>query len=277
MTDNRSPHRVVVAGDWHGNTRWAIHTINEAAKALEGQDEKIILHLGDFLPTFFWNDKYPPVEEDRFRWVHDYLDQLTSCLKFHSMEIRFIDGNHEDWEVLNAYRAQHPTAPIVPLTDSIFWMPRGTRWQWHGRTWLAFGGAVSPNRANLTEGWNWWPDEAITDEQVVKATAAGEADVVISHDAPEGVSIFMHEPPRSWLQEDIDASAENRIKLQRLCIGVKPAYLMHGHHHIGYDKPVNMSYGVMEVTGLGGDSYGSELNWLPLDVKNMRWILGDDG
>lgn len=47
----RDTERIVVAGDWHGNTDWALHVIGEANERLTRDNpmaSRIILHLGDF-------------------------------------------------------------------------------------------------------------------------------------------------------------------------------------------------------------------------------------
>jgi hypothetical protein len=48
------------------------------------------------------------------------------------------------------------------LAGRIWHLPRGHRWRWHGRDWLALGGAVSLDRGVRTAGVNWWPEEEIT-------------------------------------------------------------------------------------------------------------------
>lgn len=40
----RTPTRIALAGDWHGNTRWALHALEAAAR--QGCDT--VVHLGDF-------------------------------------------------------------------------------------------------------------------------------------------------------------------------------------------------------------------------------------
>ena len=283
------PGRVAVAGDWHGNTRWACFMIEQAAAELAGEQVKILLHLGDFLPTFYYPRHTSGYSaEDRQRNVHRFLYTIQRMLDKHSMHLMFIDGNHEDWDVLNAAREswRHVVEPFhdmadempIPLRSSysdaaagsrIFWLPRGTRWTWQGREWLAFGGAASPNRVHLQEGWNWWLDEEITAEQVAKAAAQGPADVLLCHDVPSSVRIQYGEHPASWLQADLARGEEQRERLQMLAEAVKPSFLMHGHHHIPYCKGVNQPWGLMWSTGLAGD--GVTLNMLTLSTTDLSW------
>lgn len=292
------PREVAVAGDWHGNTRWAVHAIELAAEALKDEPVKILLHAGDFLPTFFWPQKRPgwaakddeEAARDRRKNVNRYLWTLTQMLRRHGMKLMAIDGNHEDWDLLNQARREW-AQEIEPFGDTfsqmpvplksvysseaedlrIFWLPRGTRWEWQGKSWLAFGGAASPNRAWLTEGWNWWLDEEVTTEQVAAAASQGHADVLLTHEVMKSVHIQYGEPPKSWLQADLDRCEEQRDRLQMLAEAVTPEFAVHGHHHMGYCKGVNQPWGLMWSTGLESD--GGKLNVMILDTEKLTWRL----
>lgn len=287
------PGIIAVAGDWHGNLRWS--TQQAARIGTDHPGVKLILHAGDF---GIW-----PGRPGRI-----FLEAVTSVLAMYDTRLWFIDGNHEDFDQLEAFRQaaadgqaciarsqedddgqsgtalspmacdsqtrSGPEAPpgSVPVTSRITWLPRGTRWDWRGRTWLAMGGAHSPDRAiRVEKGWGWWPQEDITDEQVAAAAAGGPADVLLSHDVASGVFIAYDPPPPHWHQTDLDLAHQNRRRLQSLCDAVKPYHLIHGHHHRAYQRDTEMGYGLAEVTGLGMD--GSPLNWLLLDTESMDWEM----
>src|SRR5262245_57852325 len=42
------PHRIVVAGDWHGNIEWARYAIKAVSALLPDEPDRTILHCGDF-------------------------------------------------------------------------------------------------------------------------------------------------------------------------------------------------------------------------------------
>jgi hypothetical protein len=296
LEDAQSPHEVAVAGDWHGNTRWAVFMLEQAARELEGEVNKVVLHAGDFLPTFYWPVKRPgwtaagdeAAAADRRKNVNRYLYTIeTTCRKL-GLRLMAVDGNHEDWELLSEARARW-SQMIEPFGDTfsempiplkstcssnaddlrVFWLPRGTRWEWHGKTWLAFGGAVSPNRAWLTEGWNWWPDEEPSVEDVKMAVAAGHADVVLAHEVPKSVHIQYGKPPKSWEKADLQRADRFRLLLDGVAESVTPGFWVHGHHHIGYCKGVNQPWGLMWSTGLESD--GGKLNLMILDTEELTW------
>ena len=83
----------------------------------------------------------------------------------------------------------------VPVRPGIFHLPRGHRWAWHGRRWLACGGGVSLDKACRREGSDWWPQEEITDEQERALVGGGVADVMVCHDCPAVVDHSFPRPP----------------------------------------------------------------------------------
>lgn len=265
--------RIVVAGDWHGMHGQqrgypdARHIIAATPRLLPPGEPRLILQLGDF---GLWPG----------RTGRDYLRAVSTALQAADTDLWFIDGNHDDHDQLAALaRAQHETLGPQPVAPRIWWLPRGLRWRWHGRTWLALGGAVSPDRAgpHRIPGVSWWPQEAVTADQAHTIAQAGPADVMVCHDAPAAVPIVYGPAPAWWDLADLARSDAHRDLLQRVVDDVQPVWLLHGHHHQCLPpRPVAMRHGTVMVTGLdmlradmpagrrGGD-YGV------LDITTMRW------
>jgi hypothetical protein len=262
------PGRVLVAGDWHGCTPWALRVIRQAPQLLASEKRRIILHLGDF---GIW-----PGEEGR-----DYLFKVSAALADADAELWFVDGNHEDFDRLCTEKERAPwmawgsRLPIpvgsgsVDIGARISWLWRGYRWEWHGRTWLALGGGVSLDKAIRAEGKDWWPEEEITGAQAWDVITAGPADVMVTHDCPGGVVHAFPPPPSFWDLRDMARSAAHRERLQRVVDVVQPRWLMHGHLHIGYQRTADFGYGPVEITGLDRD--GEQWNYAILDVRTMEW------
>lgn len=244
-----APGKIVVAGDWHGNAGHALGVIRAAAGLLRGEDWPLIVHLGDF-------GVWPGREGTA------YLRSVEEECARRRVRIWFIDGNHEDFTQLESLRYLGP----------VRWLPRGTRWNWHGRTWLALGGGVSLDRAVRTEGRDWWPEEEITGAQAAEAAAGGAADVMVTHDCPSGVVHSFPPPPRFWDPRDLARSGRHQERLQGVVDQVRPGWLLHGHLHRAYQRVCDFGYGPVEVTGLDCDG-GRGSNWAALDVKAMTWAL----
>lgn len=271
MTD---PTRVLVAGDWHGNTRWALKVITRARELLADQEPKIILHCGDF---GIWPGP----------GGFDYLSQVCAALDQAGMALWFVDGNHENHDRLDAEYADakflvNEGLPVPlssghsasPPDNLVLWLWRGCRWTWHGRTWMACGGGVSLDRVIRSEGRSWWPQEEISDVQEARIIAGGRADVMLSHDRPSGVVHSFPDSPAWWDQHDIDRNERHVARMQRIVDTVQPAHLIHGHLHRAYSRACEFGYGPVQVTGLAAD--GMDGNYMVLNVETMTWEAGDD-
>jgi hypothetical protein len=250
------PERVAVAGDWHGNTAWAVRAVRKMAALLPEDGPRVIVHLGDF---GIWPG----------RPGQDYLSRLDAALTGAGAELWFVDGNHEDFGQLARLRPGPDGREQV--TGRIWHLPRGHRWRWGGRDWLALGGAVSLDRAGRTAGIDWWPEEEITRPQAASVISAGPADVMVTHECPAGVEHVFPPAPSWWSPSDLQRSDAHRALLREVVLAVRPRWLMHGHLHIYYQRRVEAGGGAIEVTGLDCDGAESG-NWAILDVRSMRWV-----
>jgi Calcineurin-like phosphoesterase len=250
------PDKIAVAGDWHGNTAWAVRAVHRMAGLLPGDGPRVVVHLGDF---GIWPG--PGGQE--------YLSRLDEALAAAGAQLWFVDGNHEDFTQLARLRPGPEGCEQV--TERIWHLPRGYRWRWHGRSWLALGGGVSLDRAGRRAGLDWWPEEEITRAQATSVIAAGPADVMVTHECPAGIEHAFPPPPTWWSPSDLRRSDAHQALLREVVLAVRPRWLMHGHLHIAYQGRVDLGAGVIEVTGLDCD--GAEAgNWGVLDIRSMRWL-----
>lgn len=271
MTD---PGKIAVAGDWHKNERWALSVIPQIAERLPGEEDKVILHAGDL---GIHRETAEHERAGRACYRQAYLEALTGTLEDHDAFLWFCEGNHEDHPYLkeladrNGIRSGRDYGQI---TSRIRWLPRGTRWEWHGKTWLALGGAVSVDKLLRTRGVSWFPEEEITDEQEAAVIAGGPADVLLSHDAPGDAPLVLARPaPRAW-QPVIPAADAHRERLQRVCMAVRPSHVFHGHYHQSSAETVPAAWGDCRFTALDMD--GTRHNWGILDTRTMGWEWDHD-
>jgi hypothetical protein len=235
----REPARIAFCGDWHMNGRWAAYAIGHAA-ALGAE---MIIHLGDFGFTF----------------TASFMHQVDTALAEADLPLLFVDGNHDDHEML----ADYPIGEngLRRLADRVWHLPRGFRWQWAGVRYLALGGAHSVDRRWRTPGLDWWAGETIGRGDIARVLAGGPADVLVSHDCPAGVVIpgiddRLHPPP--FPVEELRASDEHRSLLRSTLDPVQPRAIWHGHYHVRYSVTADLGYGPVAVTGLDCD--GSSLD-----------------
>lgn len=152
--------RVWVCGDWHGNVGW-LQTVLPAMHRLD-RGVATILHAGDW-------------------WMEpDSVDYW--CERVGIERVLVTLGNHEPYDQCVPLLAAYP-GEAVRISKVVWLLPRPWRFEVFGREFLSLGGAASVDRRWRTEGKDWWPDERITDEQVL-AASVGSADVMITHESP---------------------------------------------------------------------------------------------
>jgi len=233
---------VLLLGDTHGNLAWTCRVFEHAATLpVDG-----VLQLGDF---GYW---------PRDSMGKRYLIAAEETLAAHDLPLWFIDGNHDDHDRLgSAYRSPAP----VKITDLITYLPRGTRWQWGGTTWVALGGASSVDRDWRVPGMSWFDTETMSDAQRAAVIAEGPADIVVAHDAPWGVPFLVDHyqldtPPEqrgNWPADALRDSDQHMKSLAALADALHPRAWFHGHHHIYYRDHVGTAWGGMDVCGLNCD------------------------
>lgn len=256
-----APGLVAVAGDWHRNGKWAVSVLRDACGALAAEERKIILQLGDF---GIW----------RGQAGVDYLIELDDALAELDATLFFLDGNHEDHKLLADITARSGKAgQPTPVGPRIFHLPRGMRWSWHGRTWLALGGAASVDRAARTEGVRWFREEEITLLQAALALAPGTADVMLTHECPRRACerLPLGPPPPWW---DLEVSRKHQEFLDRVIAEAEPSRVYHGHMHLAYEGTFGYPHGDVRIRGLGCD--GQDGNWGICDTRTMSWSTPEE-
>jgi predicted phosphodiesterase len=245
------PERVVVAGDWHGNRGFADQVITAAAAG----GVQIIVHVGDF------GFRNPGPDTSR------YLDAVDKSCSENGIRILWIEGNRDCAPALNQLPVD-PETGLRSLSSHIEHLPRGTRWTWRGRTWLALGGSYSVNRRDSNRGVEWWDGERLTGDDVARAVAGGPADVMITHDSPDRTDLLSHLAGGEYTDENLRVAQRHRETLGRVVDAVAPGILFHGHYHLRHstERPLPGG-GHTRVVGLSSDRESVGDNWIIVDMS----------
>lgn len=209
----------ILAGDWHGSFSQAETVIRHA----HSQGIDTIFQVGDF---GIWDHT-----------TKKFLNRMESLLKQWEIELYFIDGNHENFDML--YRKKVLEDGTRYVTDHITYIPRGYRWKWHGLTFLGLGGAVSIDKGFRIEGRSWWAQEALTDNDILWAKTGGPpVDVMITHDSPASAPNTVTDDWQGQVgamkyygKEALAACTDHRKRLQEVTDVAVPRLLFHGHYH----------------------------------------------
>ena len=165
---------IYVTGDIHGYPiRLSDESLKENGIPLSKNDKLIV--CGDFgLP-----------------WYNDFEDiQCLEWLSQKTFEILFVDGNHENFDLLNKFPVcERYGGKVHVLRNNIFHLMRGEVYEIEDKTFLAFGGATSADKYLRVEHIDWWTEEVSNEEEQSNAIRNLErvnfnVDYVITHTAP---------------------------------------------------------------------------------------------
>lgn len=171
-----------------GDTHHDISRFNPALYPVIGSLKQgdCIIVLGDF--GFVYYD--PPIKATQ---------KAMKFLKNQPYNILFIDGNHENFNLINAKPiVEMYGAPVHKIANNIFHLMRGYVYTIEEHTFFTFGGAYSPDKNRRTPQVDWWPEEYPSGEEVARAERSLEqynysVDYVLTHTAPKSLVDYMLE------------------------------------------------------------------------------------
>ena len=121
-------------------------------------------------------------------------------------------------------------------------------------------------------GSDWWDYEETTDEQVEKAIAWGDTDLLITHESPETVTPAVRhilDEPAPWRpQSALRDSAAGRARLERVLRATRPRLAAHGHYHAHDYRTLEDG---SQILSLRCD--GQSGNAVELDLDTWDWTV----
>jgi predicted phosphodiesterase len=221
--------RIGLLGDLHGDLEHLLIVV----RTMWGRGVDVMIQVGDF--GFVWSG------EDYQRT----LDKISRRLRSRGQTLYWIDGNHEDFDVLYS-KFPVDADGVRWLRPNIAHLPRGYRMALSsGRSVAVLGGANSIDRRLRTEGVDWWPAESITDENLA-ALGRQHADILIGHEAPLHVSDLDRElraTSGAWRPSEQKYAGESRRMYHRGFMAVRPRLSIGGHYHRHVDQELTFGEG----------------------------------
>jgi hypothetical protein len=164
-----------VTGDTHSNIdiRKLRTKLFPESKSLSKDD--YVLIVGDF--GLVWDN----LNEERY-WQKWLANKPFTTL--------FIDGNHENFDLLNAYPVvEWKGGKIHKINESIYHLMRGQVYEIDGMKIFTFGGAKSSDIQYRKEHKTWWKEELPTAEEYMEALinlekCSWEVDFIVTHTCP---------------------------------------------------------------------------------------------
>ncbi len=118
------------------------------------------------------------------------LDKVITAYRDLPCSVLFLDGAYDDYDLLSEY----PLFPwnggkIQVFSRGIYHLMRGQVFTLGGRRFFTMGGAVTPDRSESEKYWSWWPEQDITDEDLIEAkknllNVGNKVDYVLSSACP---------------------------------------------------------------------------------------------
>ena len=194
-----------------------------------------------------------------------FLESATRLANKYNMPIFFLDGNHEDFKMLeDVHGALTFTDRFHEVRPRVFYSPRGHTFEWDGVRFMTMGGAYSVDRSNNVLGEGWFLEEEITLPQARRAQNAGKIDILLCHDAPDIVDLRTH----MSRYVTMESAKMNRRLLGDIVRSTRPQLVIHGHHHLSYRDRIDDT----QVIGLAANYDYRTLNdcfWI-VDTKDFK-------
>lgn len=154
----------------------------------------------------------------------------------------FIDGNHENFNLLNAYPTTYKWGGKVhQITDSIYHLMRGQVFTIDGNKIFTMGGATSTDKLMRVKDKTWWENEIPSKDEFNEALdnlnkADWNVDLVITHCAPSKVLDCIQKGYKHDICTQFLQVISERLKFQDWYMGQYHINDDIGSYHILYDK-----------------------------------------
>jgi DNA repair exonuclease SbcCD nuclease subunit len=153
---------------------------DEETKDLNLTRDDYLIILGDF--GLIWNNVSNYTET---KWLNRLNKKRYTIL--------FVDGNHENHPRINSYPEELWNGGLVnKISDNIYHLKRAQIFTLQGLKFFTFGGAMSTDKYNRTEGLSWWPEEVANKKEMDLAYTNlekhdFEIDYVLTHTCPSTI------------------------------------------------------------------------------------------
>lgn len=204
---------VYITGDMHGEQR-----LQEVMEYLnENKDVTTLIILGDF--GGIWNDGNSSI-----------INELSKL----KTDILFVDGNHENFDLLNTYPVEEwHGGKVHKISHNIRHLIRGYVFEIDGNKYFAFGGAESKDKGKRREHVSWWKQEIASTEDVETAqhtlSQNNAVDYVITH---VGQMEIVQEMSSISPRFQVDKQS---VTVSQLLQNIKYCRWFFGHYHNDID------------------------------------------
>ena len=156
--------------------------------------------LTDYFKLGVFAQKNPQLTKDDFVivagdfggvWSKQDLENTLDAYSKLPWTTLFVDGNHENFDMLNAYPVENWNGGKVhKIRDDIIHLMRGQVFEIEGKVIFTFGGGTSIDKWRRIEGLSWWRQELPTYDDLDEADRnlaryQRKVDYIITHSCSE--------------------------------------------------------------------------------------------
>lgn len=233
--------RIMFAGDIHGNLDHAEWLFEHASQ----NDVDVIIACGDF---GYW---------PHYGWGKTFLNSVEKLALQSGIHMFWIDGNHENHDIIDELVAKHGSDKTIPLnTEWLQYIPRGCVFTIEDISIMGYGGGYSWDWDKRVEGVSWWRQELV-DEDKVNELPENKVNILVTHEAPMGKVISY--------KDNIAISVLQRKLVSEIQRKSQPDLHVCGHHH----TRENWKNGKTDVHVLGRDEMEDE-SVMMIDVSGSE-------
>lgn len=208
---------IYITGDTHGSHDfWKLIGFENAHPELTKKDYLIV--AGDFGSV----------------WSPKTLESSLRPYQALPFTVLFVDGNHENFDLLNAYPVEiWKGGKVHFIKPDIIHLMRGQVFEIEGKTIFTFGGGTSIDKMLRVEGISWWPQEIPSYDELDEGVANlkrynNTVDFIVTHSCDEKALWY---PPLRFRSHKMDVYPENRL-LSYFEDFVKYKHWYFGHYHM---------------------------------------------
>lgn len=214
---------IYITGDTHQNIDISKLNTKNFPEQKELTKSDYVIICGDF--GMVWNNS-----KEEMYW--------RKWLEKKNFTTLFIDGNHENYELLNEFPIiEKFGGKVQEIGKNIFHLMRGEIYTIDGKTFFCMGGAESTDKIYRIEHISWWKEEMPNVKELDYgihnlSKYNNEVDYIITHSVPSSLlHTFNADFTSNNLTDYFDHIKDN----------VKFKYWFSGHYHLDKDISENIT------------------------------------
>lgn len=194
-------------------------------------------------------------------WARESISEYISIFESLGATILFIDGNHENFDLLEVYsEVEFCGGKVHKISDNIYHLCRGEIFNLYGKKILAFGGGESNDMKSRIEHKTWWRQESVTSQDFENAkvnlnSCGNKVDYVVSHVPPTQILSLIEkdltccgeELPWYMVPKLISKTSNNIVQELSESVEFEKWFFGHIHLDVVFDKFVGVYENVLEL------------------------------